>query len=265
MRTRILSVLAAVTAVATLASGCTSGSGSDDDETSSAPTWVTGVERVSPALAGYRDELLVADLWTREGLSTRDRSLVTVAHLVAADQPLELGSYVDQALDIGVTPAEISETVTHLAFYAGWPDAMAAVPVIDDVFAARGIDADQLPAAGPTLLPLDEEAERTRAEGVEADYGDLAPGMVADTTNVLFLDLWLRPDLAPRDRSLVTVVALVASGQVAQMPFHLNRAMDNGLTETEVGEVLNHLAYYAGWPRVFSAMPVARDVLAGRG
>jgi len=70
--------------------------------------------------------------------------------------------------------------------------------------------------------------------------------------------------LAPRERSLVTVSALVASGQVAQVTYHLNRAMDNALSEAEASEALTQLAFYAGWPNVFSAMPVFKDVFAKR-
>ena len=84
------------------------------------------------------------------------------------------------------------------------------------------------------------------------------------TTDLLFKDLWLRPDLIPRDRSLVTVSALIASGQVAQIPYHLNRAMDNGLTKEQASEVLTHIAFYAGWPNVFSALPVAKGVFESR-
>jgi 4-carboxymuconolactone decarboxylase len=85
------------------------------------------------------------------------------------------------------------------------------------------------------------------------------------TRDLLFRDLWLRPALEPRDRSLVTVSALVSAGQVEQVPFHLNRAMDNGLTQAEASEVLTQLAFYAGWPNVFSALPVVRDVFQQRG
>lgn len=74
----------------------------------------------------------------------------------------------------------------------------------------------------------------------------------------------LRPGLAPRERSMVTVSALVACGQVAQGTYHLNRAMDNGLTEAQAGEMLTQPAFYAGWPNVFSAMPVFRDVFDAR-
>ena len=95
---------------------------------------------------------------------------------------------------------------------------------------------------------------------MEQQFGKVAPGIVHYTTDVLFRDLWLRPDLAPRDRSLVTVSALIASGQVAQITYHLNRAMDNGLTQEQAGEVVTHLAFYAGWPNAFSALPVVKDV-----
>jgi 4-carboxymuconolactone decarboxylase len=141
---------------------------------------------------------------------------------------------------------------------------MSAVVVAKDIFAQRGIGADQLPAASPQLLPLDQAAEEARATRVQQDVGPVSPGLVQYTGDLLFRELWLRPDLAPRDRSLVTVSALIASGQVAQIPFHLNRAMDNGLTRAQAGEVLTHLAFYAGWPHVFSAVPVVKDVLESR-
>jgi 4-carboxymuconolactone decarboxylase len=99
---------------------------------------------------------------------------------------------------------------------------------------------------------------------VQQQFGNVAPGIVQYTTDVLFLNLWLRPDLVPRDRSLVTVSTLIASGQVAQISYHLNRAMDNGLTQEQAGEVLTHLAFYAGWPNAFSALPVVKDVLEKR-
>lgn len=77
-------------------------------------------------------------------------------------------------------------------------------------------------------------------------------------------DLWTRAELSPRDRSRVTVSALVAAGQMAQVPYHLNRAMDNGLTLQQAAEVLNPLAFHAGWPMVFSALAVFKDVFASR-
>jgi 4-carboxymuconolactone decarboxylase len=112
--------------------------------------------------------------------------------------------------------------------------------------------------------PLDQAAEDQRRTGVEQNYGAVAPGVLQYTTDVLFTDLWLRPALTPRDRSLITVSALVASGQTAQIPYHLGRAMDNGLTQEQASEALTQLAFYAGWPSVFSALPVVKDVFASR-
>ena len=222
------------------------------------------VRAVAPALETYRENVLLGDLWTRPGLSPRDRSLVTLTALIARNQTIELGFYLGRALDNGVTPAEISETITHLAFYTGWANAMSAVTIARDVFAARKIGADQLPPATGPQLALDEAAEARRATRVAEQSGGAAPGLVQYTADVLFRDLWLRPGLAPRDRSLVTVSALVATGQVAQITYHLNRAMDNGLTKAEAGEMLAQLAFYAGWPNAFSALPVVKDVLAQR-
>jgi len=172
--------------------------------------------------------------------------------------------YLSLALDNGVKPAEISETITHLAFYAGRSNAVAAVTVAKDVFAARKIGADQLPAASPALLPLNEAAEADRAKRVGEQFGAAFSGVVQYTTDVLFRDLWLRPDLAPRDRSLVTVSALIANGQSAQLTAHLSIGMNNGLTAAEVSEAITHLAFYVGWPNAFSALPVAKDVFEKR-
>ena len=218
---------------------------------------------VAPALEKYAQGPL-AGLWKRPGLTPRDRSIVTIAALIARNQTIEMTYYINLALDNGVKPREISEITTHLAFYSGWANAMSAVAVAKTVFAERKIGADQLPAASPTLLPVDKNAEEKRAAGVEQQFGKVAPGIVQYTTDVLFRDLWLRPDLAPRDRSLVTVSALIASGQIAQIPYHLNRAMDNGLTQAQAAEVITHLAFYVGWPSAFSALPVAKEVFEKR-
>ena len=219
---------------------------------------------VSPALERYAQETLSGDLWQRPDLSPRDRSIITVAALVARNQTIELPHHVNLALDNGVRPSEISEIITHLAFYSGWTNAVSAIAFVKDVFAQRGIGPDQLPPASVELLPLDEAAEARRAASVEQNVGPVAPGIVQYTAEVLFHDLWLRPDLAPRDRSLVTVSALIAAGQVEQIPYHLNRAMDNGLTKVQAGEVITHLAFYAGWPNAFSALPVAKEVFEKR-
>ena len=95
-------------------------------------------------------------------------------------------------------------------------------------------------------------------------YGDFVPKLVSLTDDILFGDVWERKELSPRDRSLITVAALIAGGNSEQLSFHLTRAKDNGLTETELKEVITHLAFYAGWPKAMSALAVAKRVFEGQ-
>ncbi len=94
---------------------------------------------------------------------------------------------------------------------------------------------------------------------IKKTFGDFSPKLVQITDDVLFGDVWERPELSKRDRSLVTVTALIAGGNVAQLPFHLNRALENGLTESEIIETITHLAFYCGWPKAMSAITVAKE------
>jgi 4-carboxymuconolactone decarboxylase len=93
--------------------------------------------------------------------------------------------------------------------------------------------------------------------------GDFAPKLVSLTDDVLFADVWERNDLAPRDRSLVTIAALVAGGNSEQLPFHLNLGRQNGLTQTEIVEAITHLAFYSGWPKAMSAIMAAKQAFGG--
>jgi len=223
------------------------------------------VRSVSPALEKYTVGVIIGNLWKRPDLTPRDRSIVTLSTLIARNQTIEMLHYFNVALDSGLKPGEISEIVTHLAFYSGWLNALSATAILKDVFSQRQIGIDQLPAASPELLPIDQEAEGRRAAAVQQNAGSVSQGLVQFTGDLLFHDLWLRPGLAPRDRSLVTVSALIANGQAAQIPFHLNKAMDNGLTQAQVSELVTHIAFYAGWPNAFTAVPIIKDVLEKRG
>jgi 4-carboxymuconolactone decarboxylase len=113
------------------------------------------VRSVAPALEHYTQDHLYGDVWKRPGLNSRDRSLVTIAALIARGEAEALNYYADQALENGVKPAEISETITHLAYYSGWGKAMTAIGPVSEVFAKRRIGADQLPTVKPTPLPLE--------------------------------------------------------------------------------------------------------------
>ena len=92
---------------------------------------------VVPQLVDYTSSVIYGDVWERKDLSKRDRSLVTVAALVATYRPEQLNTHIGRALDNGVTKAEIAELITHLAFYSGWPSAMTAAHVLADVLESR--------------------------------------------------------------------------------------------------------------------------------
>ena len=94
--------------------------------------------------------------------------------------------------------------------------------------------------------------------------GDLAPKLAQLTDDVLYGDVWARPQLSPRDRSLVTISALIAMNRPDQLRSHLVRARDNGVTEEEIVETITHLAFYAGWPSAVTAVTVAKEVFEKR-
>src|SRR3954462_11588254 len=106
----------------------------------------------------------------------------------------------------------------------------------------------------------DEKPAGREPSGAERMFGDFAPGLVHLTDDVLFGEVWERPQLSRRERSLITVAALTAGGNAEQLTFHLQYAKDNGATEEELIEAITHLAFYAGWPKAMSAMAVAKRV-----
>jgi len=95
-------------------------------------------------------------------------------------------------------------------------------------------------------------------------FGDLAPALADYTDKVLFGDAWERPGLSLRDRSLITVASLVALYRTNELPFHIGKALDNGVTRDEMIELITHLAFYSGWPTAMTALPIARQVFDSR-
>ncbi len=99
------------------------------------------------------------------------------------------------------------------------------------------------------------------ATSAQKAIGDIAPKLAQLTDDVLFGDVWERPQLSKRDRSLITCAALVAHGKTEQMAFHFPRALENGVRPEELVELITHLAFYVGWPNAMSALTKARELL----
>jgi 4-carboxymuconolactone decarboxylase len=111
----------------------------------------------------------------------------------------------------------------------------------------------ETPAASETA----PAQQQSRAQQL---YGDIAPKMAELTDEVLYADIWERPGLSKRDRSLVTVTALIALNRPDQLRSHLNLARQNGVKEEELIETITHMAFYSGWPSAVSALAIAKDV-----
>lgn len=93
--------------------------------------------------------------------------------------------------------------------------------------------------------------------GARDAFGHIAPKLAEVTDEVLFGDIWRRPGLSPRDRSLITVTSLISLYRVNELPFHMKKALENGVTREELIETITHLAFYAGWPPANTATAIA--------
>jgi 4-carboxymuconolactone decarboxylase len=209
-------------------------------------------------MAALTDDVLYGDVWRRPELSPRDRSLVTIAALIATGRTAPLAGHLGRALDNGLLPREASGLLAHLAVYCGWPSAVAALDAYDQVYTARKIDTAALRAISPPLPAAVSDV--TRARAVTEELGAAAPKFVQLTNDVVFNDLWRRSDLGARDRSLVTIVALAGRGDDDQLGAYVRRGVESGLTRDQIVEAITHLAFYAGWSRATNAMTAVATI-----
>jgi len=225
------------------------------------------VSSVSPALGKYIAEKLVGEIWERPGLSKHDRCIVTLSCLIARNQANAMPHYFIKALNNGVAPGEISEIITHLAFYSGVPNAMSAVIAAKEVFANYGILQAELPSTDPLMLDKSEAlpGDENRADFIQQNITPLSEGFAKYTNELLYGEVWLRSGLSSRSRSLATVCAMIAAGDMQFLGMYMGRAVQHGITKPEMGEVLTQLAFYAGWPKIISASLVVKEVYDGAG
>ena len=215
--------------------------------------------RIAPGLATLTDDVLFGDVWRRTELSPRDRSLVTISILIATGKPAQLAGHLGRALDNGVQPSEASGVLVHLAIYCGWPSAVSAIEIYDQVYTARKVDTTTLRAVGPRSPAQAPDAAQAKA--LNDELRAVAPKFVQLTNDVVFDDLWRRSDLSPRDRSLVTIAALAGMGDDDQLDFYLRRGFETGLTRVQIAEAMTHLAFYAGWPKATKALTAVTKTL----
>ena len=209
----------------------------------------------SPYLGELRNTLLYGELWERIELSKRDRSLITIAVLQALVRD-ELRLHIPRGLDNGLTPEEITEIILHVTFYAGWPTGVQASLLAAEVFLERGLLLEPLPRA-------DQDVETVSyTSGAYA----AVPRLGELRNSLLYGDIWERPLLSKRDRSLITVAVAQALYTTNQLRTHIGRALDeNGVTPQELSELILHITFYAGWPAAVNAGGLAAEAYEERG
>jgi len=220
------------------------------------PVPPSGLYAGSPYLGVLRNTVVYGEIWERPQLSKRDRSLITIAVLQALTRE-ELALHIPRGLDNGLTPAEISEVILHVTFYAGWPTGVQASLMAADVFTERGV------SIGPLAEAPSDRAEPSsytnRAYAAVPRLGELR-------NSVLYGDVWERPQLSKRDRSLITMAVNQALYATNELRIHIGRGLDeNGVTPQEISETILHVTFYAGWPAAVNAGRVAADAFEERG
>jgi 4-carboxymuconolactone decarboxylase len=215
-----------------------------------------GALAATPYLGQILREDLYADVWERPGLSPRDRSLVTIAVTQSLYASEEIRAHVGRGLNNGLTQAEIAELIAHVLVYSGFPTGVNAARVAAEVFQQRG------------LPPVPASTPRRRDPIGPPAYPNSFPGtpyLAALLNEWVYGEVWERPDLSKRDRSLATIAVAQAMGAASELRAHLGRGLDNGVTQEEIGEVITHVAFYTGIPSAVTAARVAAAVFEARG
>ena len=217
----------------------------------------SGAYDAAPYLGQIRNTYVYGDIWERPGLSARDRSMITVAVNQALYATYELRLHMGRALDNGVTQAEISEIIAHTLWYSGFPTGVNAARVAEQVFAERGLPASP-PGASSRQPPVDPELEFPGAFQQTPYLRDLL-------NQVVYAETWKRAELSPRDRSMITVAVGTAMYASSEVRYHVGRALDNGVTQDEIAEIITHVTFYSGFPTGVNAARVTAEVLEARG
>ena len=218
------------------------------------------------ALGSFALDTCLGELWTRPGISRRDRSLIVIAMLTALNQLIQLRIHVSAGLNHGLREEEIEELMVHVAGYAGFPRAIDGMNTVRDVLRERAGGAEPPPRA-PAERKSDDERRRDMQQVREGMFAgvptagagrDLGP-IAGFAREWLFGEVWPRPQLPRRDRSLITVSALTALGRVDELALHIPGAFNNGVSVEEVEELIATAAFYVGFPFAVEAMVALRD------
>lgn len=222
-------------------------------------------------LKSWLDEVIFGQIWTRPGLSRRDRRFVTLACVAAADVRAPLEQQVYAALSSGdISFAEMTETVLHFAVYCGWPKASLFQEVVDRQWQKiHGERGEPVPEPEGLNLASSADTETRLVEGARA-FNDInltenapprtAPYYGAGILNFVFGEVWQRPDLGCRERRLITLACVALDDTPIPIQAHAYGALASGdTTWDEMQEVILQIAAYSGWPKASHLAQKARE------
>ena len=228
------------------------------------------------ALGSFALHTGAGEIWSRAGLSRRDRSLVVISFLTALGRELELHSHVAGGLNHGLSRDEIDEIMVQISAYAGVPFALAGARVVAQVFAQQDGTEQRTPPPAPAEQKDDE---KRRLDGLdvlrtllgqpdldtaatEAAIIDQQGDLGVLVMDFAFGDVWSRPQLSRRDRSMVVISVLTALSAAHELAIHVQGALNHGVTQEEIEEVMITMVLYGGFPRAIDGMISARKVFA---
>jgi 4-carboxymuconolactone decarboxylase len=227
--------------------------------------------RLGP-LGSFVVDFALGDVWSRTELSRRDRSLVVITILATLNQLTQLRVHVQGGIHHGLTSTEIEEVMVQLGGYAGFPRA------IDGMTTARAALAElegvETLEPSPPAAAKDDEQRSTDAREVLARLGQNQPpgGVNVDMGSFTgtagrfaFGDLWARDELSRRDRSLVVVTTLVTQDKPTELRFHLQGALNHGVTLEELHELMVTVIAYVGFPTAVEGFRALGEVAARQG
>jgi len=230
---------------------------------------VAATEARLGALGSYVVDFALAEVWTRPGLSRRDRSLVVITILATLNQLNQLRSHVQGGINHGLTRTEIEEIFVQLAGYAGFPRAIDAMTTAHESLAAmQGVERLE---PSPPAEPKDDEQRSADARAVMGRLSANQPpgGVGVDMGSFTgpagrfaFGELWSRSQLTPRERSLVVCATLTTQARPTELRFHLQGALNNGATIEELEELMVTVIAYVGFPTAAEGFRALREVEA---
>lgn len=231
-----------------------------------------GMAGMMGPIAAFSIDHVLGDIWSRPELARRDRSLVSVTALTCLGCQVELRTHLAGALHHGVTLDEIEELMLHLCGYAGYPRALEGMRTALALFSDREDIERPLPRSAAEQK-TDEQRRHDGAEAFKRIMGWEAPNEVVARTmqeqlgalgdfaiQHLMGEIWSRPQLGLRDRSLITITALISLGKIAELRFHVPAGLRNGMSREEIDEVILQLSLYLGYPAAVEAKNMSREI-----